>query len=241
MKKVIVIGATSGIGLEIARLLRKQGCAVGVAGRRKYLLEAFCDEFGAQDVYSSVIDVTDNRAAESLRALIEEMGGVDTVVLCAGTGSRNPGLAADVEISTVETNVTGFVRMAGAAYAYFRGRGGGHLAVVSSIAGTRGLGIAASYSASKRFQNTYIQSLAQLSTMEHAGIRFTDIRPGFVDTALLKSRKYPMMMRPEYVARRAVKAIGRNRRMVVVDWRYAVLVVLWRLIPSWIWERMHVK
>ena len=83
------------------------------------------------------------------------------------------------------------------AFDYFRKQGGGHLAAISSIAGTKGLGAAAAYSASKRYQNTYLDALAQLSRMQRLDIRITDIRPGFVDTPLLREGKYPMLMRPE--------------------------------------------
>ena len=80
-----------------------------------------------------------------------------------------------------------------------------------------------------------------MSAMNGDRVRFTDIRPGFVDTDLLKSGKFPMLMKPDYVARIIVRAVMRRRRVVVVDWRYAVLVALWRMIPRCIWERMKVK
>ncbi len=187
------------------------------------------------------IDVTASDASERLVALTEKIGGADTIILCAGVGSQNLELDSAVELQTVETNVVGFTRMATAAFSYFRSVGGGHIAVVSSIAGTKGLGVAAAYSASKRFQNTYIESLAQLSSMQGCNICFTDIRPGFVDTDLLKSGKFPMLMRPERVARHIVRALERRRHVVVIDWRYRILVAFWRLIPRCLWVRLKVK
>lgn len=95
-----------------------------------------------------------------------------------------------------------------------------------SIAGTKGLGIAPAYSATKRFQNTYIQCLAQLSAMTRANITFTDIRPGFVDTDLLRSGNYPMLMRPEKTARMIVDALRRKNAWrqstgdTACSWRY---------------------
>ena len=85
----------------------------------------------------------------------ERLGGMDVYFHVAGVGSQNPQLDPTVELHTVRTNVEGFTRMTTAAYGYFAAHGGGRIAVVSSIAGTRGLGVAAAYSASKRFQNTY--------------------------------------------------------------------------------------
>ena len=130
--------------------------------------------------------------------------------------------------------------MVTAAFNYFKTRGSGHIAVISSIAGTKGLGVAPAYSATKRFQNTYIEALAQLARMQHLDIHFTDIRPGFVATDLLKSGKYPMLMKADRVAQHIIKALREKRRVVVIDGRYRVLVFFWRMIPRWLWERLPI-
>ena len=124
----------------------------------------------------------------------------------------------------------------------FSSQGGGHISVISSIAGTKGLGVAPSYSATKRYQNIYIDALAQLSRMEKQPITFTDIRPGFVRTDLLKDgRNYPMLMSPQYAALRIANAIDRKKRRAIIDWRYAILVFFWRLIPEWLWEWLPIR
>jgi len=165
---------------------------------------------------------------------------MDVFLLSSGIGSQNRDLHSDIELSTVQTNTVGFTQMVVAAYDYFKKHGGGQLAVISSIAGTKGLGAAPSYSATKRYQNTYIEALDQLAQMEKLPIVFTDIRPGFVKTDLLKNDKYPMLMSPQYVARKIVKAIERKKRRTVIDWRYAVLVFFWKLIPSFVWRRLPI-
>jgi short-subunit dehydrogenase len=143
---------------------------------------------------------------------------------------------------TMQTNGDGFMRMVTTAFHYFKeSKRKGHIAVISSIAGTRGLGIASAYSATKAFQNTYIQCLTQLARMQHLPIRFTDIRPGFVRTALLKAGNYPMQLTPEYTAKKIVKALKRGKRIAIIDWKYRLLVGFWRLIPRFIWERLPVK
>jgi short-subunit dehydrogenase len=115
-------------------------------------------------------------------------------------------------------------------------------AVISSIAGTKGLGAAPAYSATKRFQNTYIDALEQLAHIQKLPIRFTDIRPGFVATGLLNDGKhYPMLMHTEKVARHIVCALEKKKRIVVIDWRYRILVALWRLIPPFLWKRLPVR
>jgi short-subunit dehydrogenase len=167
---------------------------------------------------------------------------MDLFFLSSGIGRQNPELQPEIELRTVETNALGFTRMVTAAFHYFREQRGGHLAVISSIAGTKGMGSAASYSATKRFQNTYLEALAQLSHDRKLNIRFTDIRPGFVATAILDATKqYPMLMKPERVAAHIVRALNRHRRIAVIDRRYAWLVFVWRLIPRWLWERMKLS
>lgn len=240
MKRIVIMGATSGIGLETAKRCIAAGWRVGAAGRRSEELERLRG-LAPQQVETEAIDVTDDAAPAALERLIERLGGMDVYFHVAGVGSQNPQLDPTVELHTVRTNVEGFTRMTTAAYGYFAAHGGGRIAVVSSIAGTRGLGVAAAYSASKRFQNTYIDSLAQLVRMQGSKIRFTDIRPGFVATALLRNADYPMLMRPEKVAETLFRALECGKRRIVIDHRYALLVRLWRLIPQGVWERLPIR
>lgn len=249
MKRIVITGATSGIGLEVAKQCIAEGWAVGVAGRRAEALEAL-RALAPGQVAAEVIDVTCGDAPERLARLIDRLGGMDIYLHCAGIGHQNPELRPDIEIDTLRTNGEGFVRMTTAAFNYFRERGedssetgkrGGHLAAISSIAGTKGMGSAPAYSATKRMQNTYLDALAQLAHMERLDIRITDIRPGFVDTPLLRDGKYPMLMRADRVAARIVRALKCRRRRITIDRRYAVLVFFWRLIPEWLWERLTIR
>lgn len=240
-KRIVIVGATSGIGLETARRFVAAGWKVGIAGRRAAELERLRAE-APQSVVAECLDVTAEDAGAALLRLVDRMGGMDVYLHVAGVGFQNPRLDDGAEMLTAATNVVGFTRMVSAAYRYFASHGGGRIAAVTSIAGTRGLGMAAAYSASKRYQNTYLDSLAQLARMERFDIRFTDIRPGFVATQLLDDgKRYPMLMRPERVARSIFDAIRHGRRSVVVDVRYAVLVLLWRLIPRFVWERLPIR
>lgn len=241
-KRAVIVGATSGIGYETACLLLKEGWILGIAGRREGLLKAFQRKAPAR-IYYRVIDIRKENAPIELEALITDLGGMDLYLHCSGIGHQNYNLDADIETDTVQTNVVGFTRMVDAAFRYFGNRGEGHIAVISSIAGTKGLGIAPAYSATKRYQNTYIDALEQLACMHGwTGICFTDIRPGFVQTDLLNDGKhYPFLMLPGKVARCIVRAIHRKQRMVVIDWRYRLLVGAWRLLPRWLWKRLPVK
>ena len=167
------------------------------------------------------------------------MGGLDLYFHAAGIGWKNPMLQADKELMTMQTNAMGFTRMVGAAYRYFAGNDGGHIACITSIAGTKGLGAAPAYSATKAMQNTYLQALEQLAANKKLNICFTDIRPGFVDTPLLTgSSHFPMLMNAEKVAKSIMKAIDKRRHIYIIDCRWHVLTTLWQHIPNWVWRRM---
>lgn len=238
-KKIIIMGATSGIGLEVARLFHQQGHIIAIAGRRMDNLQRISTEL-ANCPYAQ-IDVTDTQAPTRLQELIEDLGGMDIYLHVSGIGKQNRQLDTDVELATVETNALGFTRLVNHAWHYFRTQDSGHIAAVSSIAGTKGLGAAPSYSATKRYCNTYLEALAQLANMQGLNIHFTDIRPGFVNTELLSdSFHYPMMMQPLPVARQIVKGILARKRVVTIDWRFRLLVFFWRLLPSCLWVRLKI-
>lgn len=239
MKRAIIIGATSGIGYEVAKILLQQGWKIGVAGRRQAALEAFRSTHPEQ-IEIQALDVTQADAASKFQSLIEKLGGMDLFLLSSGIGHQNAELKADIELNTVYTNVEGFTRMVTTAFHYFREHKCGHLAVISSIAGTKGLGVAPAYSATKRFQNTYIDALEQLAYMQHLNIDFTDIRPGFVATDLLKNGNYPLLMKADKVAAHIVRALNGKKRVIVIDWRYSIIVFFWKMIPRWLWKRLPV-
>ena len=234
MKRAIVIGASSGIGYEVAQLLLSEGWKVGVASRRMELLQ----KVGNVEV-AEQIDVNDPDASKQLREMINQMGGIDLFFYAAGVGKQNRDLKEDIELMTTTTNGLGFVRMIGEAFRYFAERGEGHIAAITSIAGTKGLGPAPSYSATKAMQNVYLQALEQQANARGLNIYITDIRPGFVDTALLNGDfHYPMLMKPDIVAQKIVRAINHKKHICVIDWKYRVLTMAWRRIPRFIWRRL---
>ena len=236
-KTAIIIGASSGIGREVAKLLLADGWRIGIAARREdALLEL--KSTAPQSVEVMAIDVTKPDAGERLQRLIEQLGGIDLYFHASGIGKQNRSLEEGIELQTMETNAVGFTRMLGTAYRYFAEKGEGHIAAITSIAGTKGLGPAPAYSATKALQATYLQALEQQAHQRGLKICFTDIRPGFVDTALLNDNfPYPMLMRPEKVAQDIVRSIYRQRHIRVIDFRYRVLTFFWRLLPNWLWRR----
>ena len=255
-KRAIVMGATSGIGQEVARLLAANGYEVGIAGRREERLVQMAQATPGIVTHRQ-IDVTKEDAPTELQKLIEELGGMDLYFHSSGIGWENVALDADKELKTVETNGVGFVRMVSAAYNWFaeqradeakqRAEGDeqragdkerkARIACITSIARTRGLGAAPAYSATKRMQAHYLECLSQQARMRHLNIGITDIRPGFVATDLIAGSHFPLQLKAEDVARTIVRAIERGSEVVTIDWRYRLLVAAWQLIPRWLWVR----
>lgn len=243
MKKLIVIGASSGIGLKIAGYFADCGWRVGTAARRTDTLKALKDRFGENTAYTA-LDVTSDDAEDRFLSLIEAVGGMDYLLYSAGCGWQNPDVDTHKDMDTVGVNVSGFTKIINAAYKYYANRPAdnpGHIAVITSVAGTKGLGISASYSATKRYQWTYLQALDQLAHIKHVNVKITDIRPGFIDTPLLANCKpYPMEMTLDYAAKRIASAMLKGKRVAVVDYRWAAVCTLWRCIPDRLWRRLSI-
>ncbi len=243
MKHIVIMGATSGIGLRVAEIYASAGWRVGVAGRKDDVMKELQKRF-PEKVEWEHIDVTHKSAVTKLERLIQNVGGMDIYLHVAGIGFENSSLEVAEEVSTVETNVVGFTRMVDTAFRYFRDKcsGIGHIAAITSIAGTNGIGELASYSSSKKFQQTYLTSLEQLANKQGLKISFTDIRPGWIRTPLLKpDREYPMTMELEDIIPAIIKALIRKSRMVVIDKRWNVGYNLWRLIPNRLWVKMPIN
>lgn len=240
-KRIVIMGASSGIGLRAAEILASRGIRVGLAARHTKTLEALKKKYPELVEYSR-IDVTLPDAGKELYRLIERLGGMDIYFHVAGIGFENLTLDPVREVEIMETNMVAFARMLCYAYRYFRDKGRrGHIAAITSVAGTKGIGRLSAYSASKRGAQTYMVALEQLAHNEHADITFTDIRPGWVDTPLLRPGvKYPLEMTEEYAVLRILRAIARRRRVAVIDWRWNIVVGLWRLIPNSLWIRLNI-
>lgn len=260
-KKAIVMGATSGIGMEVAKLLAAKGWQVGIAGRRIKRLQTLISDNkttlqsggtisdnkatpqGGITCYQQ-IDVTSAEAPSLLLEFIDKLGGMDLYFHSSGIGWQNNSLDIEKELKTVETNGLGFTRMVDTAFNWFathhQNNSKARIACITSIAGTKGLGAAPAYSATKRFQNHYLECLSQQARMRHLPIAITDIRPGFVKTDLIAGSSYPLQLKPEDVAKHIVSAIENGKEVKVIDWRYDILVFLWRLIPRWLWTRLKI-
>lgn len=242
MKRIIIVGASSGLGRLIAQLCANEGWKVGVAARNLTALNELVEKYPNQ-MESMEIDITHDDAPDLLRCLVDRIGGMDIYLHVSGILCENSGLNLTDEMRTVETNVGGFTRMIATAYSWFKDKAiPGHIAAITSVAGTKGIGDLASYSASKRYQWTYLEALEQLARKDGVKICFTDIRPGWTKTPLIDpNKKYMLAMEADTVARKAFKALKKQKRVAYIDTRWGILSFLWRLLPSWIWTRLPVS
>ncbi len=236
------MGATSGIGLRVAEIFAKAGWLVGAAGRKEKVMRKLQSDFPDRIRYAQ-IDINATDAPSRLRDLIARLGGMDIYFHISGIGYENEALVTDHDTATAQTNVVGFTRMIDTAFRHFRSHGKrGRIAAVTSVAGTKGIGQLASYSASKKYQQTYLTALDQLARMQGLDISFTDIRPGWIRTPLLNpDRIYPMTMTLDHAVAGIIRAVIARKRVCVVDWRWDIAVRLWSLIPDCIWERIPLQ
>lgn len=239
MKTAIIIGASSGIGRELAKLLAQDKYRVGVAGRRLHLLAELQSELGNSAV-TRCIDISQPaNAQDELKSLIEEMGGgVDLVVISAGTGHLNPDLEWSLENDTIATNVTGFTAVANTAMKHFMERRSGHLVGISSVAALRGSNEAPAYNASKAFISNYLEGLRQKAVKSGVAVTVTDVKPGFVDTAMAKGNGLFWVASPQKAALQINNAIRRRKSHVYITRRWRLVGWLLRLMPGFIYERL---
>jgi short-subunit dehydrogenase len=236
-KKIIIIGATSGIGRRMAELYAEQGHLVGITGRRLELLQEIKQLLPGKIEYEC-FDVTGRENLWHLQSLIEKLGGMDTLVISAGNGDTSKELSWEIDKMTVDTNVNGFVEIANWAFNYFLMQGHGQLATISSIAAIRGNSWAPAYSASKAFQSNYFEGLSIKAAKLKSDIAITCIEPGFVKTKMAKGNKQFWVVPVDKAARQIINAIDNRKRKAYISRRWWIIAKLYRLLPYALLKRM---
>jgi len=238
MKNAIIIGATSGIGKGLARLLVSDGFRVGITGRRTELLKKLKLE-NPDAYFIKTFDVKDTIIAEEkLKELTSELGGLDLVVLSSGTGEINDKLDFGIEIHTIETNVIGWTFISDWAFKFFEKQKHGHLIAISSIGGLRGSRQSTSYNATKAYQINYLEGLRQKATKLKEQIFITDIRPGLVNTDMAKGKGLFWVMPVEKTVRQIYNAIKKKKKIAYVTKRWRLIAEITKRIPIQLYDRM---
>jgi short-subunit dehydrogenase len=235
-KKIIIIGATSGIGREMALIYLRDGHQVGITGRRQQLLLELKSKFPEQ-VFMESFDVREANATFYLDKLCHAMNGFDLLIYNAGVGYPSIELNTETERETTLVNVNGFVAIADYAFNFFREQGYGQLAVISSIACITGSSWAPAYSASKAFISNYAEGLNMKAYAQHSNILVTDIRPGFINTKEADGYKRFWAATPVKAAIQIVHAIEKKKRVAYVTKRWWMIAILLKVLPYWLYKR----
>lgn len=237
VKKIIIIGGTSGIGRKMAEFYASEGNLVGITGRRIDLLEEIKQSLPGK-IETECFDVTGNENISRINALIQKLGGLDILIYSSGIGEPTKELNWQLDKLMVDTNVNGFVEIANWGFNYFSKHGRGQMVVISSIAANRGNSWAPAYSASKSFQSNYFEALAIKAYRMKKDIAITCVEPGFVDTKMAKGNKRFWLVSLEKAAKQIINAIDRKKRKVYVSRRWWLIVQLMRMMPFWIYKRI---
>jgi short-subunit dehydrogenase len=238
MKKAIIIGATSGIGRQLALLLADHGFVVGATGRRVQNLEELRLERPA-NILVSPFDITSTlEVSERLHELAVKLGGLDLLVICSGVGEENHALDFSIEKKTIDVNVTGFTEAADWGFAFFQKQQSGHLVAITSIAGLRGSRHAPAYYASKAYQISYMEGLRQKAKKLKYPLYITDIRPGFVDTDMAKGEGMFWVASVEKAAGQIIGAIQNRKQVAYITKRWGIMAALLKILPRRIYQHV---
>ena len=237
MKKVIIIGATSGIGRGLAKLYADNDYLVGATGRRKELLNSLQTE-SPKKIITACFDVTGNDNIGQLKSLIDKLGGLDLLIYNSGYGEPSETLDWNIDKQTLDINVNGFAEIVNFAFNYFVQQGHGLIAGTSSIAANRGNSFAPAYSASKAFMSTYFEGLSMKANKMKVDIAVTDIQPGFIKTKMAKGNGQFWVAPVDKAVRQIFSAIQRKKRKAYITKRWWLIAKLMRLMPYWIFKRL---
>ena len=242
-KKVIIVGATSGIGKELAKRYVLNGWLVGITGRRKEFLEDIEEEYPGKIITES-FDVRGNDNIMHIKSLISKLDGLDLLIYNSGFGNPSTTLDWELDSITYETNVKGFIEIAHYAFNYFVQQGHGHIAATSSLAAIRGNSWAPAYSASKAFMSVYMEGLYMKArkiarkNKSAQTVFITDIQPGFVNTKPARGNAQFWVAPVDKVANQIFNAIEKKRWRVYVTRRWWLIAQLMKWAPGWLYHRV---
>jgi len=238
--KVVITGASSGIGEALAREYAKQGAILALIARREGALAQLKDALPAACL-TYAADVRDARAMQQAAGdFIKQHGSPDVVIANAGisrgTLTEHP---QDLEAfqAILDTNVMGMVKTFQPFLAAMRGQQRGMLVGIASISGFRGLPGASAYSASKAAAISYLESLRV--ELHGSGVSVLTVCPGYIATAMTANNPYPMpfIISAQAAAKKIIRAIEQQRKFLVIPWQMAILGRILKILPLWLYDR----
>ena len=238
MKNAIVFGATSGIGKSLTEILVNDGYQVAITGRRLELLVALKNKFPNQ-ILVKQNDIQDVKGVEKIfHEIVAEFETIDLVIQSSGVGFINPKLEWNQEEQSINTNVLGVTKLYTLAYILFKNQQFGHLVGISSIASLRGNRAAPVYFASKAYQKAYLESLyIKTKSIKSKKVFITDIRPGFVDTAMALGDGIFWLVSLEKAVKQIHTAIKKKKRVAYISKRWRLIAWVLKIAPAWLLKK----
>ncbi|MCA0153135.1 SDR family NAD(P)-dependent oxidoreductase [Winogradskyella vincentii] len=236
MKKAIIIGASTGIGRALAKVLLANNYKVGITGVEKEILKEL-SQFDINHLKIEYFDCTANQSSAVINGLIKWLGGLDLIVFSAGIGHLDKNLGFTIENEANELNVLAFTKIADKSFRYFEKMGHGHFVAITSIAGLKGNRIAPAYHAAKSYQINYLEGLRHKAKHSNLPITITDIRPGFVDTGLV-NKKHFWMATKEKAANQIFSIIKKKKDIGYVTKRWYIIALILKIIPNWLYHKL---
>lgn len=242
VKRAIVVGATSGMGRAVAKLLAKDGYVLGLVGRRVNLLESLQKEIGTES-YIKQIDASDHKNASNLlQELIDQMGGLDMMLISISsfvdTGFDN---SWESNKRIIDVDIAGFWTMAHTAVAYFEKQKSGHLVGISSIDGLRGSASCPVFSAAKAFVSRYLEGIRNRMIQKNIPIDVTDIVPGWVNVEHTVFSEFPgtyWVSSKEDAASQIFYAIKAKKKIAYITKRWKLIALLLAIVPDAIYNKL---
>ncbi|MGL5683998.1 MAG: SDR family NAD(P)-dependent oxidoreductase [Marinifilaceae bacterium] len=238
MRNIVIIGASSGIGRCLAEIYSKEGATIVITGRREEKLVEVKEICGGK-CYTKVFDVTAiDSLHNTLNEIYELLGSIDLMIISSGTGELNPELKYELEKPTLDTNIIGWTCIVDWTMNQFEKQGFGHLVSISSVGGLRGSGVAPAYNASKAFQMNYMEGMLQKANKIGKKVFVTDIRPGFVDTAMAKGDGLFWVAPVEKTGKQIYTAIKKRKSIAYITKRWRFIAFILKHIPSFVYSKM---
>ncbi len=240
-EKVIIVGASSGIGFALAEQLLKEGSAVAMVSRRSEPMQALAGIHpGKAFVYAH--DVTNYAEVPALfQQITKDLGGLDLIVYSSGVMPAMDvhEFNSEKDRNIIEVNVIGAIAWLNEAAKRFEQLKGGAIVGISSVAGERGRVGNPAYCTSKAALTTFLESLR--NRLSRYGVKVITIKPGMVDTAMTRGKPGQLwVISPEEFATRMLRVArqGKNTAFIPGRWRFVMFVI--RNIPSFIFSRLSI-
>ncbi len=240
MRRIFITGASTGIGAALARHYAGPETEIGLFARRRDLLEALAASLpGRSAIFAA--DISDTAAiAAAARDYMARFGVPDLVIANAGISvGTNADELADIDKlrRVLDVNVAGLAATLAAFAPAMRAAGGGTLCGIASVAGFRGIPGAGAYSTSKAAAITWLEALR--AELRGSGVSVVTLCPGYIDTPMTQVNKYrmPFLISADDAAGRFARAIAAKRRLAVIPWQMALVSLLLRALPGWLYDR----